>query len=154
MNERERATLRVRLGSAEFEAYGEAAWVDSRYERFVADARRLSLGDNEPPRADSVDTSTAGERRSKPPPLATFLREVAPSGSQVERFLAAAVWLERGGTSPLTAKAIARALSENRQKRLANPSDCLNRNVSKGYAEKTELGFAVTDQGRASLERS
>jgi hypothetical protein len=43
-------------------------------------------------------------------------------------------------------------LVDNQQKRLANPADCLNKNVSKGFCEKNDGGFYITPEGLKKLE--
>jgi hypothetical protein len=43
------------------------------------------------------------------------------------------------------------ALAKNHQKRLANAADCLNKNVAKGYCEKTADGFFITPDGLKHL---
>jgi hypothetical protein len=83
--------------------------------------------------------------------LASHIREKAAEGSQVRRFMAAADWLRRRGAQTLTSGAVAKALQENQQSRLANPADCLNQNVAKGYCEKTKDGFFITPEGLREL---
>ena len=147
--------LRVRIANCEFEATGTDEWIDARYERFITDVRRLSASDRHlsstGSEGDMADGQSGGAKEERRPSLAAFLRATVANGSQADRFLATAVWLERSGTSPLTTTVVAQALSEHRQKRLANPSDCLNRNVAKGYAIKTDRGFIVTSEGSARI---
>jgi len=82
--------------------------------------------------------------------LASHIRSKCTDGSQVKRFLVAADWLRRRGL-PLSSTSVAKALAENHQARLANPADCLNKNVAKGFCEKTKDGFFVTPEGLAEL---
>jgi len=82
--------------------------------------------------------------------LASHIRAKGADGSQMQRFLVTADWLRRRGQS-LSASAIAKALTENQQSRLANPSDCLNKNVAKGFCEKTKDGFFITPEGLREL---
>jgi hypothetical protein len=51
----------------------------------------------------------------------------------------------------LTTSAVAKALKENHQKRLANASDCLNQNTKKGFCEKSGKGFFITPEGLTHL---
>ena len=46
---------------------------------------------------------------------------------------------------------VTKALSENNQKGLSNPSDCLGKNVAKGFCERDGGQFFVTDAGREDL---
>ena len=70
---------------------------------------------------------------------------------QVNRFLSTADWLRRRGNENLTTAAVTKALRDQKQKRLTNPSDCLNNNVSKGYCEKGGGGFFITPDGLTKL---
>lgn len=84
--------------------------------------------------------------------LASFLKQTKSKSSQVRRFLATAEWLHRSGKEALTTRDVSSALDKNRQNKLSNPADCLNKNVTKGYCEKRTGGqFYVTDEGRKSL---
>lgn len=82
--------------------------------------------------------------------LASHIKAKCSDGSQVLRFLVTSDWLRRRGR-PLTAGAVAKALLDNQQPRLANPADCLNKNVAKGFCEKTNDGFFVTPEGLKEL---
>ncbi len=55
------------------------------------------------------------------------------------------------GNTPEHIAAIAKALSDHHQKRIGNPSDCLNQNCSKGLCEKTKDGFFITPEGWKAL---
>lgn len=84
--------------------------------------------------------------------LASFLNQTKSKSSQVKRFLATAEWLHKSGKEALTTRDVPIALDKNRQNKLSNPADCLNKNVRKGYCEKRTGGqFYVTDEGRNTL---
>lgn len=93
--------------------------------------------------------STAGGTFSKS--LATYLSEKRATSNQTLRFLATADWLRQKNQTPLTTTAVAQALKNNHQSRLANPSDCLNKNASKGFVEKDGKTFFLTPEGLAHL---
>lgn len=82
--------------------------------------------------------------------LASYIRSKQADGNQTQRFLVTADWLRRRGQS-LTSGIVAKALVDNQQSRLANPADCLNKNVSKGFCEKTKDGFFITPEGLREL---
>jgi hypothetical protein len=84
--------------------------------------------------------------------LASYLRKTGGDTTQVLRFLATAAWLFRRGSNELSTTLVAKALQENHQKKLGNPSDCLNQNVAKGFCEKTKTGFFITPDGWSELE--
>src|SRR5665213_887238 len=90
---------------------------------------------------------TSGGGAIKSMSLAAFLKSKKADKKQIERFLATAAWLTARGELPITATAVAKALSDHHQKRLANSADCLNKNVSKGLAEKRKDGsFFITPE--------
>lgn len=85
--------------------------------------------------------------------LASHIKAKKGDKNQNNRFLATAHWLTGRSESPLTAKAVAGALADHNQKRLANPADALNQNVRKGYCEKRKDGsFFITPEGLEVLE--
>jgi hypothetical protein len=85
--------------------------------------------------------------------LASHIKAKKGDKNQNNRFLATAHWLFGRSDTPLTAKAVAKALSDHNQKRLANPPDALNQNVRKGYCEKRKDGsFFITPEGLEALE--
>ncbi len=107
-------------------------------------------------RADEQIASAAsaqrvvGERPKIETSLASHIRSKGADISQVLRFLVTADWLRLRG-QPLSTGTIAKALQDNHQSRLANPADCLNKNVAKGNCEKTKDGFFITPEGLREL---
>ena len=83
--------------------------------------------------------------------LSAYIKEKGGESNQVDRFLITADWLRRRGVTNLATAAVSKSLTDNHQKRLANPADCLNKNVSKGLCEKTETGFYITPEGLKKL---
>ena len=85
--------------------------------------------------------------------LAAYLAEKQATTNQNRRFLATADWLRLKGTTELSSGAVTQALRSNHQKRLGNPSECLNQNASKGFVEKDtkKKTFFITAEGRANL---
>ncbi len=65
--------------------------------------------------------------------------------------MATADWLRLKGNQKLTTAMVGKALSDNQQKRLANSAESLNRNVAKGFCEKSVDGFFVTPEGLKEL---
>jgi len=85
--------------------------------------------------------------------LASHIKAKKADKIQVLRFLATAQWLTSRDDVPLTSAAVAKALSDHNQKRLANPADCLNQNVAKGFCEKRKDGsFFITPEGLEALD--
>jgi hypothetical protein len=84
--------------------------------------------------------------------LAAYIKAKKAEQNQTMRFLATASWLSGRSSNQLTTKAVAKALSDYHQKRLSNPADCLNKNVSKGLCEKRGDGsFFITPEGLQAL---
>jgi hypothetical protein len=86
--------------------------------------------------------------------LSTYIKEKGGESSQVDRFLITADWLRRRGNTKLVTSAVTKALTDNHQKRLSNPADALNKNVGKGFCEKTKDGFYITPEGLKKLGHS
>jgi hypothetical protein len=85
--------------------------------------------------------------------LASYIKAKKAEKNQVRRFLVTAYWLSGRTTEALTASVVTKALLDNHQKRLANSADCLNKNVSKGFCEKTKGGaFFITPEGLEAIE--
>lgn len=143
--------LDVRIGKVKFKGEGDQEWLAEQLERVVkaapdmADAPVDEIGGD----GDEVDTNDRGEGFTTS--LAAYIRSKGAEGNQTLRFLVTANWLRKRGTSVLTASAVAKALSDNHQSRLANPADCLNKNVSKGFCEKNKDGFFITPEGLKEL---
>lgn len=168
----EKTRLRVKLGAAEIEYEGGTQFLKDEIMPTVgkilemvearADLQRshpvLRLGSTRPV-PDGVEDSLAppapnsAEVSAKSNgSLPSYLKATGGDSKQVQRFLATAAWLHaRGHNNDLGASLVARTLQENHQKKLANPADCLNQNVSKGYCEKTKEGFFITPEGWAAL---
>jgi hypothetical protein len=142
--------LDVRIGKVKFKGEGDQEWLAQQLERVVQAAPDIP-----PDRGGDSDAEVeinAGDSSSNfSVSLASYIRSKGAEGNQVLRFLVTANWLRRRGTSALTASAIAKALADNHQSRLANAADCLNKNVSKGFCEKIKDGFFITPEGLKEL---
>ena len=97
-----------------------------------------------------IGSSAIAEKPKTTASLASHIRAKGADGNQTLRFLVTADWLRLRGAS-LSSGAVAKALQENQQSRLANPADCLNKNVAKGFCEKTKDGFFITPEGLFEL---
>ena len=67
------------------------------------------------------------------------------------RFLATAAWLSKRGEQELKTGLVSKALAGNHQKKVSNPAQYLNENVSKGFCEKNAKGFFITPEGWKAL---
>jgi len=142
------------IGDLSFAGEGEEKWLAMQLDKIIKAAPDLAK--IEPPAAKSPEGSgngsagdgSGGEFTTS---LANHIKEKGGETSQVKRFLATADWLRRRGNSNLTTGDISKALSSNHQKRLSNPADNLNQNVSKGHCEKKGKGFFITPEGKQAL---
>jgi len=163
------ARLRVRLGAAEVEYEGDTQFLKDEVMPTIGKIIKMVDGHSELQKPNPVlqlKANPAAEApavgKTAPVPegsadklngsLSSLLKATGGDNNQMRRFLATAVWLRRRGhDGDLTSSIVAKTLQENHQKKLANPADCLNKNVSKGYCEKTKSGFFVTEEGKTSL---
>lgn len=145
------AKIQVTLGSIMFSGEGPQDWLEKQLDKILQSAPDLlNLAQVAPPEKES----SAHKHHPKPAngaTLASFLTAKSATTNQVKKFLATAEWLHTKGQQKLASKDVAKTLSTGQQKRLANPADCLNKNVAKGFCEKDGNEFYVTPEGRASL---
>lgn len=140
-----RGKIELTIDNLSFAGEGDQDWLDQQINKLLDTASRIR-SDNpvggDPPKLEPKQNGTAPTES-----LASYLKAKSADAVQVQRFLATAGWLQRRGEEPLTTGAVAKALRDNQQKRLANPSDCLNKNVGRGFCEKTDEGFFITPEG-------
>lgn len=152
------AKLQVKIGGVEFSGEGSEKWLSEQLKEILAAAPKLAV--IAPATATTTTTGAAGGAGGHKPAraagtftqtLASYLTAHQAGGNQVKRFLATADWLRLKG-QPLSTASVAKALKDFNQGRLGNPSDILNKNVGKGYIEKTDDGgFVITADGLKSL---
>ncbi|MCE1199832.1 MAG: hypothetical protein LWW85_12745 [Marinilabiliales bacterium] len=86
-------------------------------------------------------------------PLSQFLADKKAATNQVRKFLATAVFLSRSNqVTRLSTPMISKALKLYGLEKLQNASDCLNKNVKKGYCLKEDKEFSITDNGFLAIE--
>ncbi len=146
--------IEIKIGQIMFSGQGEQEWVAKQLDKILAQAEKLIQlapaagdddGDSSSHKPMGKDTAIAKKT------LPAFLQEKNATTKQVKKFLSTAVWLEAKGQSRLETGDVTKALNDANQKRLGNPADCLNQNVTKGYCEKDGKQFFVTDDGKNSL---
>ncbi len=146
------ARLEITLGSNTFLAEGSEGWVSEELERFLTELPKSAAfnpaasGNGHRGSTDVVPEDKASIT------LPTQLQQTASTANQIRKFLATAVWLQdrNNGLDVKTAD-VTKALRDSRQNSLTNAAECLNKNVGKGFCEKTASGFFVTSEGKASL---
>lgn len=141
--------IRIRVGDVEVEYEGPESFLDKKLPELIARLSRFEPRESR--HGGHAGEGGAGRRTGDPGTLAAFLKSKSVGNSGVRKFLATAEWLHLKGSKNLKTGEVTHALRDNRQGRLPNPADCLNKNVTKGHCEKIGREFFVTDEGRASL---
>lgn len=149
------AKIEIRIGDVSFSGEGEPSWLSEQLDKILDRAEQLiaiSPVVNTPVvQASHEAADLSGHNEIASMPLATWLKHKNAESVQNSKFLATAIWLEAKGKNRLQTKDITSALRNANQKRLNNPSDCLNQNVGKGFCEKDGKQFYVTEEGKRSL---
>lgn len=143
----------INVGGVSFSGEGEQAWLTEQLDKVLKSAQdvaRLQTGGHDAQAQQAGRSGAGGETPTGS--LASYIREKGGDDNQVDRFLITANWLRLRGNGTLTTAAVTKALRDNHQKRLSNPADCLNKNVSKGYCEKGSGGFFITPDGLNRLQ--
>ena len=142
------AKLNIRIGKLEFVGEGEQDWLAEQLRTIVSAMPSLSAEVDE---GERISRSPDGGAQRFSASIAAHIKAKGAEGNQTLRFLVTADWLRLRGTPTLSSSAVSKALTDNHQSRLANASDCLNKNVAKGFCEKTKDGFFITPEGLREL---
>ena len=148
-SEPRRGRIQLSIGNMSFDGEGDQDWLDQHIHRLLE-----AFGQSQASSSVSAVNATSDsiDRQSAPTEsLASYIKSKGGDVAQIQRFLATAGWLNRRGKENLTTSLISKALQENQQKRLGNPSDSLNKNVAQGYCEKKGKEFFITPEGLAKL---
>ena len=141
------AKIEFKLGAITFAGEGEPKWLAEQLSIILDQAPNL-LQIAPAQVTHTIDVpQEANTQEQQTTTLANFLKSSNVGKNQNRRFLATAAWLRsRGNDKPTTAE-VSKALKENHQPKLSNPSHCLNQNVQKGFCEKDGKHFFVTPEG-------
>ena len=139
------ASVSFKIGQLEFAAEGDEAWVSEKLEFILNQSASAAAAAT--PAAEHSATSPNPGAGGPVASLASHIKKHGGSGNQVERFLATAHWLSLKGQKSLTTSDVSKALKDNHQSKLSNPSDCLNQNIGKGFCEKDGKSFYITPEG-------
>lgn len=148
------AKIEIKVGTVSFTGEGSEKWLSEQLDKMLEKLPELAQA--APASADDSgvggDSGARARATKSQGTLANLLREKNATTNQVRKFLATAIWvIDRGKRDRITTADVSKALSDNHQKALGNPADCLNRNVSKGFCEKEGKEFFVTDDGRTEI---
>ena len=151
------ARIEFTIGAISFMGEGDKDWVAAQLDKILEKAPELTalapkrqVAEMAPSISDEAvqmqqDDSIAQQT------LPAFLQEKEATKPQTKKILATAVWLAAKGRGQLTTTDVTRAVRDSQQSRLSNASDCLNKNVAKGFCEKAGKEFFVTQEGKDSL---
>jgi hypothetical protein len=148
------AKIEIKVGTVSFIGEGGEKWLSEQLDKMLE--KLPELAQVAPASADDSggngDSGTRAKATKAQGTLANLLREKNATTNQVRKFLATAIWvIDRGKRDRIATADVSKALSDNHQKALGNPADCLNKNVSKGFCEKVGKEFFVTDDGRTEI---
>jgi hypothetical protein len=148
--EKEKGKIEIKIGNLSFSAEGNQEWLGEQLSKVLESATPV-MAQSEAPGQSVGDKENAAPSGPFTTSLAAYIKAKNGEANQVQRFLATAGWLFRRGNKDLATAMVSKALTENHQKRLANPADCLNKNCSKGYCEKQKGHFYITPEGWKAL---
>lgn len=142
------AKIDITIGELTFIAEGEQGWLAEQLQKVLDAAPSLNRSI---PEETTIAPAIETDDETFTEPLASHIRKKGGGSNQVKRFLATADWLRLRGEGKLTTRIVSKALKDQQQNRLSNPADCLNKNVGKGYCEKMDDGFFITEDGLRAL---
>lgn len=143
--------IQFQLGGLSFSGEGSETWLAKQLEFVLSKVPEVS-NFIEPVEADrEAEGRSASKKPVQVGSLASHIKAKGAESNQTQRFLAAADWLRLKGEKALETSMVSKALQDNQQKRLSNPADALNKNVAKGFCEKTGKGFFITPEGLKAL---
>lgn len=150
------AKIEFAIGVISFSGEAEETWLATQLDKIIDRAPDLIKIATVPLTSGEVTSDVAKHTPMKEDAaiaaqtLPNFLKEKGIKG-QVQKFLGTSIWLEARGEKRLVTNDITKALKDSNQSRLANPSDALAKNISKGFIERDGKEFFVTTEGKASL---
>jgi hypothetical protein len=151
------AKIGFKIGTIEFTGEGDQEWLAQQLDKILEKAADLSSivplsmtpqGTEQQPGSDAPMGPDANIAQQT---LSSFLRDKNATSNQTKKFLVTAVWLEAQGKSQIATSDVTKALKDNRQGPISNPSRCLTKNISTGHCTKDGNGFFVTEEGKRSI---
>lgn len=141
--------IKVSIGAITFSGEGTQAWLADQLDKVLEKAgKQTAVVEQESNAGAKIGADSSPKPQSQSAgSLANYLKTKDATSNQVKRFLATACWLSKKGNTTLKTADVSKALKDNHQSKLSNPSDALNKNVGKGFCEKTTDSFFVTPEG-------
>ncbi len=149
------AKLKIKIGNIAFSGEGDNKWLAEQLDKILDRASELVDIPDEVDHSDDGDQGGADNDTKSKVTLSKFLKDAKATTNQTVKFLATAAWLDArdGKVQKRTTSDVTKALDGNHQGSLTNASQSLNNNVTKGFCEKKDGQFYVTDEGRSSLAK-
>jgi hypothetical protein len=147
--------IEIKIGSVSFSAEGEQDWLSKQLKTVIEAVANSQgtlgevVGEPIPGNGKAANEENVPKKHSMS--LVSYLKEKNADKNQLMRFLATAGWLRYRDKKEITTSDVSKTLSDHQQKRLANASDCLNKNVAKGLCEKKGKLFFITPEGLKML---
>lgn len=146
------ANIEFSFGSLSFSGEGTESWLSAQLNTIIKALPELSeLQPPVPAAAANATPGSTAEEGDFTASLAEHLKAKGGDKSQVARFLVTADWLRQRGQKKVNTAAVSKALKDNHQAKLANPSQCLANNISQGFCEKDGSSFFITPGGLKEL---
>ena len=141
--------LKIRVGNVEIDYEGTEAFLNKKVPELIGIVAKFEGTGSESTAQKKKRVSGDGAGDTT---LAAFLKKTNSKEPQWRKFLATAQWLHSKGEETLQTADVVKALKDNKQKKLANPSICFAANVTKGFCEKSgSKVFLVTGEGKTQL---
>lgn len=148
--------IEIKIGNISFSGEGDSGWLEKQLDKIIEKASDLvKIAPQQTSSLQKLEkhkpADLSGLQNISKKSLASFLKDKSATTNQIDKFLVASVWLESKGKSRIKTGDVTKTLRENSQSKLGNASDCLNKNVSKGFCEKDGTEFFVTQEGKEHL---
>lgn len=150
--------IQIKVGHVEFSGEGNPDWLSTQLDKIlekVPDLLKIELStpsDSEDVLKNKSNNTTRNQSQNIPSNLSIFLKERSATTIQTRKFLATAAYLQLNGKKTVTTSEVNRAIKDNQQSKLNNPSQNLADNIKQGFCTK-DLGkdFYVTPEGFKEL---
>ena len=141
--------ISIKVGSVEFSGEGKESWLEKQLDKILKEFKTVI---ENPIETREVNKAEGSSVKINSTTLASFLGEKNAKSNQVRKFLATALFLQEiKNMKPIKTGDVTKALKDSSQGRLGNPSDTLSQNITKGFCERDNGGFFVTEDGYTEL---
>jgi hypothetical protein len=148
----ERARLRINLAQREVEIEGSESFVAHWAERL--DELLATPAPGDAPAADEPASPAPVEDASPLEPFGQFVQRLPDSATEVDRMLAAALWIQRQSTDDAFATGEASRLLSEYGYRIGNPSQAVRQSLMAKRVFMVHKGrYRVSQPGRQYLAR-